>query len=196
MANALPPFPLIETPRLLLRELSEEDAPALLSFLGDAEAMRHVGTDALKDLREAQELINKYASWRTAPNPGVRWAIEAKASGRLIGTCGLFGWKREWCRCSTVYELANDSRGSGFMLEALSAAFAWGFSEMRLNRIEAQIHPSNAPSLRLAERLGFQREGLLREAAFWGGELKDLLQFGLLRKEWRNGGPFTQNNRS
>jgi ribosomal-protein-alanine N-acetyltransferase len=70
------------------------------------------------------------------------------------------------------------------MREALTAAFSWGFAEMQLNRIEAQIHPRNEPSLRLAQALGFQNEGLLREVARWSGSFHDLLQLGLLRNDW------------
>jgi [ribosomal protein S5]-alanine N-acetyltransferase len=70
------------------------------------------------------------------------------------------------------------------MREALAAVFAWGFEHMQLNRIEAQIHPRNAPSLKLAMALGFAREGLLREVAYWGGQHHDLLQWGLLRRDF------------
>lgn len=180
----MPPFPTLETARLLMRELTADDAPALLRIHGDAETMRFFGSDPLTHLGQAQKLIEKFNSWRVAPNPGVRWALVAKTTGELIGTCGLFGWNRDWCKCSTGYELAGHAQGQGFMGEALRAAFSWGFSEMALNRVEAQIHPENQPSLKLAARLGFRQEGLLREVARWGGEFRDLLQFGLLRKEW------------
>lgn len=68
------------------------------------------------------------------------------------------------------------------MLEALSAALAWGFEHMELNRVEAQVHPANAASIKLVRALGFAHEGRLREAGFWLGEHHDLLQFALLRR--------------
>jgi hypothetical protein len=67
------------------------------------------------------------------------------------------------------------------MREALRAAFDWASRRWDLHRIEAQIHPDNAPSLALAEGLGFVREGRLREVGFWGGQRHDLWQLGLLR---------------
>jgi ribosomal-protein-alanine N-acetyltransferase len=176
-------FPTLETSRLTLRELTPSDAPALFDIHRKADAMRYFGTDPLKELEEARKLIEKFDSWRTLPNPGVRWALESRATGELIGTCGLFAWNRNWCKCSVGYELAEGSQGKGFMREALRAAFSWIFEEMGLNRIEAQIHPDNAPSLRLAEQLGFRQEGLLREVARWDGKFRDLLQLGLLRRE-------------
>lgn len=54
---------------------------------------------------------------------------------------------------------------------------------MQLNRIEAQIHPRNVASISTAEKLGFVREGLLREAGFWGGQFEDFFRYSLLRSD-------------
>jgi ribosomal-protein-alanine N-acetyltransferase len=70
------------------------------------------------------------------------------------------------------------------MHEALLACLSWGFENMQLNRVEAQVHPENAASLRSVERLGFKREGLLRQLGFWGGRFHDMYQYSLLRHEW------------
>ncbi len=71
------------------------------------------------------------------------------------------------------------------MREALATAFAWGFEQMKLNRIEAQVHESNLNSIALCRAFGFIQEGLLREVAFWGNSHHDLLQYSLLAREWR-----------
>jgi ribosomal-protein-alanine N-acetyltransferase len=73
------------------------------------------------------------------------------------------------------------------MREALRAAFAWGFEHMALERIEAQVHPENTPSLALLKSLGFVEEGLAREAGFWLGKRHDMVQLGLLRRELIDG---------
>jgi [ribosomal protein S5]-alanine N-acetyltransferase len=182
--TSAPAFPTLETPRLRMRELTKADAPALLSIHGDAEAMRYFGTDPLQQLEQAEQLVEKFAALRLAPNPGIRWGLELKSTGELVGSCGLFGWHREWCKCSTGYELARAAHGRGLMQEALRAAFAWGFREMQLNRLEAQVHPDNAPSLALVRKLGFKTEGLLRQVGRWGGRFHDLVQLGLLKAEW------------
>jgi len=180
-------FPTLETARLRLRELSAADAPAILAIHGDAEAMPYFGSDPLTELAQAEALIERFAALRALANPGLRWGLEDKASGALIGSCGLFAWNRDWAKCATGYELARGARGQGLMREALLAALAWGFAEMGLNRIEAQIHPDNQASLKLAEGLGFVTEGRLREVARWGGQFRDLLQLGLLRKDFAVG---------
>jgi ribosomal-protein-alanine N-acetyltransferase len=175
-------FPTIETDRLLLREIVASDAPAIFAIHGDAQAMRWFGGDPLTAMEQAEKLVETFASWRQMPNPGVRWGIQSKVDGSLIGSCGLFKWNRGWKSCIVGYELAEVSWGNGFMTEALSAALAWGFKHMELHRVEAQIHPENAASIKLAHNLGFVQEGHLREAGFWGGQHHDLLLFALLGK--------------
>jgi ribosomal-protein-alanine N-acetyltransferase len=105
----------------------------------------------------------------------------------LLGTCGVFRWNRGWRSCLTGYELARHAQGRGYMREALRAIYAWAFETMAIERIEAQVHPRNAPSLALLKTLGFVEEGLLREAGLWLGERRDLVQLGLLKREFVRG---------
>ncbi|WP_271007541.1 GNAT family N-acetyltransferase [Paucibacter sp. B51] len=182
----MPDFPLLQTPRLLLREITEADVEDLFRIHSDARHMAWFGTDPLTDLNEAKRLIATFASWRQLPNPGVRWGLQLKDQPGLIGSCGLFAWNRGWKKCSLGYEVAPELAGRGLMREALTAALDWGFGEgMQLHRVEAQVHEDNVASVALLQRLGFAREGRLREVAFWGGRHHDLLQYGLLAREWR-----------
>lgn len=177
-------FPSIETPRLILREIIMSDAKSLFAIHSDPERMRWYGNDPMKDLSAAKDMVRAFAAWRTLANPGVRWGIQIKGEKKLIGTVGLFSWNRNWQRCMLGYELARLEQGKGYMREALLHVLPWGFEQMALNRVEAQIHPENLPSLHLALKLGFVREGLLREMGFWDGKYHDMLQLGLLRREF------------
>ena len=179
-------FPLLETNRLRLREIVESDAEDLFSIHGDPRLMQWFGSEPLQDLAAAQNLVKTFAGWRAQPNPGTRWAIEPKDRTGLVGTCGLFSWNRNWRKCVVGYELASHAQGKGYMAEALAVAIQWGFENMSLNRIEAQIHPNNTPSIKLAASLGFVEEGRLREVGHWGGQYHDMLQFSLLKREWRH----------
>ncbi|NBF10806.1 GNAT family N-acetyltransferase [Pseudomonas sp. Fl4BN1] len=176
-------FPVIDTPRLILRELSQADVPVLFAIHRDAETMQWFGTEPLTEYAQAEQLLALFASWRTLANPGVRWGIESKAGQGLLGTCGLFKWNRQWRSCAIGFELARSAQGQGLMAEALQAIVRWGFEQMALNRIEAQVHPQNLASLRLLERAGFVREGLAREAGYWLGGHHDLVQCSLLRAD-------------
>ena len=178
------PFPSLATKRLQLREIVASDAPALLAIHGDAETMKWFGTDPLADLEAAERVISGFANLRQQPTPGVRWGIVHAHGGPLLGTCGVFRWNRGWRTCLTGYELARHAQGRGYMGEALRAVYAWAFETMAVERIEAQVHPLNTPSLKLLKSLGFVEEGLLREAGYWMGERRDLVQLGLLPREF------------
>ncbi|TCU90377.1 ribosomal-protein-alanine N-acetyltransferase [Iodobacter fluviatilis] len=180
--HAQSPFPLIQTPRLNLRELVAGDAAAIFAIHSDADAMRWFGCDTMADLAAASQLIKIFASWRTMPNPGTRWGIEYQ--GQIVGSCGLFKWDKNAKHCHIGYELAQSHWGMGLMREALLAILAWGFEHMALNRIQAQVHPQNSASIKSLESLGFVQEGCFREAGFWHGQHHDLLQYALLKRDW------------
>ena len=70
------------------------------------------------------------------------------------------------------------------MHEALSALLDYAFTELKLNRVEADTDPRNERSVRLLERLRFSKEGLFRERCIVDGEISDSAMYGLLRREW------------
>jgi RimJ/RimL family protein N-acetyltransferase len=75
--------------------------------------------------------------------------------------------------------------GKGYMNEALTALIVHAFDVMELRRLEADVDPRNTASIRTLERLGFQREGFLRERWHVEGELQDAYFYGLLKREWQ-----------
>ncbi|GAB3265847.1 GNAT family N-acetyltransferase [Chitinimonas naiadis] len=178
------PFPVLTTPRLLLRELKPADADAVLAIHADTDAMRWFGADPIQDRKQALQLIELFAEWRKAPTPGIRWGITRRDTGQLLGSCGLFKWNRGWRNCVLGYELGKPHWGQGWMSEALRAVLAYGFDEMDLHRVQAEIHPDNLASIRLIERLGFRLEGRHRQQGYWSGQFHDLDCFGLLAHEW------------
>lgn len=177
-------FPALETSRLTLREIVESDAENIFRIHGDAEYMKWFGSDPVRDLDGAAKLVATFASWREEPVSGARWAVELRDQPGLIGTCGLFRWNRNWRSCIVGYEIAPAHQGRGYVKEALKAIINWGFREVQLNRIEAQVHPDNTASLALLEALGFLQEGRQREAGYWAGRHHDLLHYALLNAQW------------
>ncbi|WP_342766987.1 GNAT family protein [Trinickia dinghuensis] len=171
------------TSRLSLREILPDDARALFAVHSDAEGMRWFGTDPMTQLSDAERMVQVFANLRSGGS-GFRWAIERREDKAFLGTCGLFRWNRGWRSCTVGYELARSARGQGYMREALCAAIGYGIETMQLNRVEAQVHPENEPSIKTLETLGFAREGYLRQAGYWHGAYHDLLQFALIRTDF------------
>jgi len=177
-------FPVLQTERLVLREIVHADAPALLAIHGDSAAMRFMFCEPMRDLEESHLWIGRFAAERHAPAPTLRWGIQRKSDGAFIGTCGMYDWIQGWSRCSLGYALASFAWGLGYMREAMVAVIGWLHGPMQMNRIACEIHPTNAPSLRLARGLGFEVEGTLRQALVWQGKPHDVLQLALLRNEF------------
>lgn len=110
--------------------------------------------------------------------------IERNSDRALVGTCTLFHFHWASRRAELGYALARAAWGQGLMHEALSALLAHAFNGLGLNRIEADIDPRNRASGRSLERLGFRKEGHLRERWMVDGEVSDTDLYGLLRIDW------------
>jgi RimJ/RimL family protein N-acetyltransferase len=174
----------LRTERLLLRPLRADDAAALFATFSDLEVMRYWSTPPWPSVDEAHALIARDARELPA-GEHVRLGIERHEDGRLIGTCSLFALVKPSRRAELGYGLSRTAWGRGYMHEALCALLGFGFDELGLNRVEADIDPRNQPSARSLERLGFSKEGFLRERWIVDGEVSDSELFGLLASEWR-----------
>jgi len=176
-------MPTLDTPRLRLRTLGAADVPALFAIFRDPEAMRYWSRPAMTDVAEAEALLRDIEI-RAATGTLFEWGIARREDDLVIGTCTLFRIEREHRRAELGYILRRDHWGRGLANEALTAIVDHAFGSLGLHRLEADIDPRNAASIRSVERLGFKREGHLRERYFVAGEIQDSLIFGLLAPEW------------
>jgi ribosomal-protein-alanine N-acetyltransferase len=183
MADPFSSFPCLETPRLLLRELCPHDEQALFRLFSDPELTRYYDLDTFQNPSQARELIERFAR-RFQAQVGLRWAIAFRHQpDQLIGTCGYNLWVRPVRRAILGYELARPHWRQGIMTEALNALLDFGFAPMELNRVEALTFPENTASCLLLEKLGFRREGVLRQYEYLKGKYQDMAMYALLSKE-------------
>ena len=114
----------------------------------------------------------------------MRWAVTLKEdTERLIGTAGFNVW-HTWNNSAEIgYDLARAHWGRGLMVEALEPIIDFGFTRMALNRIEADATVGNHASSRVLEKLGFHREGLLRQRGYWKGSYHDVWLYSLLTND-------------
>lgn len=177
------PFPLLKTPRLRLRQACLADVLPLLSVMQDARVLRYFGMEAFRTDLEALDEISCFNRIFTKEE-GIRWVITMGDVDRYCGDIGFHKYHKFHARAELGYRLHPQYWGQGITTEAAVAVLNYGFSELSMNRVEALVDPRNAASLRVLEKLRFQREGLLRDYEFENGIFVDLLMFSLLKKEW------------
>ena len=115
---------------------------------------------------------------------GVRLAIERTADGVFIGWCAFMNWDPTNRSAMIGYCLDNRAWGQGFATEAAGAMLQWAYDTLDLNRVQSGADTRNRASERVLEKLGFVREGTLREDCIVNGEVSDDSVYGLLRREW------------
>jgi ribosomal-protein-alanine N-acetyltransferase len=178
-------FPVIETPRLVLRQIVQSDAEALFATFSDPAVMEFYGDPPHRSIKDSRELIRRQQQWY-AQRAGVRWGITLTgASDTVIGSCGFFLFDDEFRRAEMGYELARAYWRQGIMREALGAIITYAFANTHLHRIEAVVNGANEPSKALLLTLGFTLEGALRQRFYFANRYWDDLYFGLLKDEWR-----------
>lgn len=174
----------LTTPRLLLRPLREEDAEPLFAIWSDAEAMRYFSFPAMTDFGQAKDRIASKLK-TAADGQDFICVVELKTTGEVVGDCALFNASEQCRRTEIGFSSQRRHWGNGYMGEAISALVEHAFGALHLRRIEADIDPRNVASARLLERLGFLREGLLRERWIVGDEVSDSALYGLLASDRR-----------
>lgn len=175
--------PRISTTRLLLRPLQDSDAAALFAIHSDPEVMRYWNTLPWESTDVAHGFI-KFDGEAQLNGRHLCVGIQPLGEQTLIGTCMLFSINAQCRRAELGYGMARAFWGKGLMHEALVAFLSYAFETMNLNRIEADTNPRNLASVKSLERLGFKKEGHLRERWIVKGEASDSSFYGLLKKDW------------
>lgn len=176
-------FPRLETERLILREMTLDDKEDIFKNFSDEKVTKYFFMKPFTTAEESQKIIKRAKDLFEKEN-GIQWGIVLKDGNTLIGTCGYETWIKENFRGELGYDLRQSYWGKGIMSEALRAVIQYGFETLELNRIEVTTRSDNKRSINMLYRLGFKKEGVIREAVYWEGTFYDQLLFSLLKKEW------------
>jgi RimJ/RimL family protein N-acetyltransferase len=191
MAETAPlSVPVLTSTRLRLRPYRADDAPAMFALYSDPRVMRYWSFPAWIERAQVDAYLARTAA-HAAQGLALPWAVADATTDTLLGTATLFSLELEQGRAEIGYSLSPDRQGRGLATEALRLVLAHAFGNLALRRIEADVDPRNLASCRLLERLGFRREGLLRERWLVAGERCDTALFGLLAEEFDLDGPTT-----
>jgi RimJ/RimL family protein N-acetyltransferase len=181
----VPPAP-IEFPQdglsdgvVRLRPMTEEDVPAVVAAVQDPAIPRFTVVPSPYGDEEARRWLRVSAAGIEAGTDLPVLIVDA-AGGELLGATGLHNIDPGSGRCSAGYWVAAPARGRGVAGRGLALLARHAFDALRVQRIELWIEPANTASLRVAETVGFTREGLLRSFMHIGGERRDMLMYSLL----------------
>lgn len=172
----------IATTRLRLRPMRRDDTEALFLVFCDAQAMRYWSSPPHGSPLLTAEVIER-AQMAFIAGDGIEWAITRAGDDTAIGKIGHWRWQKTHSRSEVGFIVRRDLWGQGLAAEALGAVVDWGFARLELHSIEAQLDSENKASQRTLERVGFRKEGLLKQSYYDGREHRDTLIYGLLASD-------------
>jgi RimJ/RimL family protein N-acetyltransferase len=187
MAFAWDELPRLRFQRVRLRPLSDADVPALFRIFGDSEVMRFWSSPPLEDLGAARGLLDHIRRSFEARTL-FQWGITTVDDDAVVGTCTIFHIDHDHRRAEIGFAIGRADWRKGYASDAVTALVRFAFDQLDLHRLEADPDPQNQGSIRVLERQGFRREGLLRERYFLNEQPQDAAYYGLLRREWTNRG--------
>ncbi|MBY6051696.1 GNAT family N-acetyltransferase [Cytobacillus firmus] len=173
-------FPLLETERLLLREITIDDAKDIFACFSNENVTRYYGQETLEDIKQAETFVDFFARSYTEKR-GIRWGIEIKGTQGIIGTIGFNAWSPKHKRAEIGYEIHPEHWRKGFTSEALSKVLQYGFDELGLTRLGAVVFIDNEASNNLLTKVGFQKEGILRDYMYQNGKAHDTYVYSILK---------------
>ena len=170
--------PVLRTARLILRPTRREDAAALLPIFQDADAMRYWSHGPIEGIAQMQEIIARNLPPRNKPKSSFAITL----GGRVIGCTNIY--REEDAMAGLGYIVERRCWGQGYVSEAVDAMVDHAFGTLHMHRLWLEIDPRNHGSLRVAEKCGFNAEGVAREAYFFDGAYVDSVFWSMLRGEW------------
>lgn len=178
------PTPTLQTARLRLRPVADTDAGALFAMHSSPHVLRYWDAPPWGERERADRFIADCR--RLAEDAsGARPVVERASDGAFLGWCALVRWDPVHRSAALGYCFSEAAWGHGYATEAAHALLRWAFGALDLNRVQAETDTRNQASARVLEKLGFRREGTLREDCVVNGDVSDSWVYGLLRREWR-----------
>jgi ribosomal-protein-alanine N-acetyltransferase len=172
------PFPVIDTDRLHLRQLTEADAPGLFAMRSNPDLMKYIPRPLAVTTADAIQLVH-HLGGLIERNEAINWGIFLTGTDTLVGMIGFVRFMPDRYRAEVGYMLHGDYHGKGIVSEALTAVIDHGFRVFGLHTIEAIVNPANTPSMKVLERAGFELSGTFADYVYFDGRFFDSHVFSL-----------------
>ena len=172
------------TERLILREFTEEDWPAVLAYQNDDDYLRFYPWDERTE-EDVRTFIQIFIDQQyQQPRSKYQFALILKETNQLIGNCGIRKGGPDSREADIGYEIASVHWGNGYATEAAHEMLVFGFEELHLSRIWATCIVENTASARVLEKIGMQLEVQLKEHEWMKGRMWDTSMYGIVKDEW------------
>lgn len=181
-------FPRITSERLVLRDLTSQDAGIVFDHFANAEVVRYIDADPVKTKEEAEGII-QWGQDLHRNKTGILWGIFKHSDNSFIGQVNYVKkmgtmFNPAIHRAEIGYEISPQYWRKGYASEAIMVSLPFVFDEMEINRVEAYVHIQNSNSQGVLEKLGFHKEGILREYGLWNDEFWDMICYSMLKKDF------------
>ncbi|WP_026838867.1 GNAT family N-acetyltransferase [Gillisia sp. JM1] len=178
-------FPKLESERLILRKLKLTDASDVQLIRSDERVMIYMDAERQMTTQHSESFIsNKLKMYEE--RTGIFWAIIEKSTNTFIGDFAFFKMDKKNSRAEIGYTLKPEFWGKGFMKEVMINIFNFGFSDLNLHSLEANINPGNENSRTILTKMGFQKEAYFRENYYYNRDYLDSEIYSLLKSEFKN----------
>jgi len=180
--NIFKSFPEHESERLHFRKILMDDAKDLFLLRSNDDVMRFMDVIRFESIDDAEKMVQTVEESYNKET-GINWGIVEKLSNSFIGYFGFWRMIPEHCRAEIGYALKPEYWGKGYMYETLNKMVRFGFNEMKLHSIEANVNPVNEKSKKVLEKIGFKQEAYFRENYLFDHKFLDSIIYSLLEKD-------------
>ncbi|MCD5322342.1 MULTISPECIES: GNAT family N-acetyltransferase [Pontibacillus] len=174
-------LPTLETERLILRPLTHGDKEDLFEYASRDEVSRFVPWSTHESIEDTDEFLHFILSSERGERLSP-WAMIEKDSGKMIGTIDYVSWRESHRNGEIGYALSSDYWGKGYTTEAAKRVVQFGFEEMNLHKVTAQVLVENLQSQRVLQKIGMKLEGVLQEHMYMKGAFRDMALYGIVKK--------------
>ena len=174
-------FPVLETKRIVLRQMKESDIDIVYGFNSCNDALKYIIREPFKRQEEALAKLKFFLS-KINDKTAFWWVFTLKETGKNIGYGGLFDISIESSRAEIGYGLTKEYWNKGYISEILGAILEFGVSKAKFHKIYGIVIPENVASIRLLEKYNFKKEAHLKEHSYTNGEYLDETIYSLISK--------------
>jgi len=179
-------FKNLETSRLILRPMREDDLSAYLAYRNDPVVGRYqFWYEPLCEAAALEWIRAQQAARPGTPGEWFQFAIERKAGSELVGHVAFKPDEWDPRLAEVGFALARAFHRQGFATEAVAAVLDYAFDRLKIHRVQAITDVENAASIALLERLGMRREGHFIENVWFRGKWGSEYQYAILKREWQ-----------